>query len=161
MKGLLGTLGALVVAAGVCWQPASALSATSNTHRILLGGKVLTIKQGFANAGPKAAVVFAGKRLGGYDHEAVRLYMIWFTDDGDFVVLHIWPGNPHCNGYFQVLTVLKGRLVRTKPFGGCLPGWVEPGEDRITFRFRNFAKSLTKPKIITWVFRHGVLARVK
>ena len=73
MKGLLGTLGALVVAAGVCWQPASALSATSNTHRILLGGKVLTIKQGFANAGPKAAVVFNGKRLGGYDHEAVRL----------------------------------------------------------------------------------------
>ena len=143
---------------------ASAASAktvqTRDSHRIHIGGKILTITEGDHYQGAKPAkITFAGKQVGDFKHLRVRVYGKYEVGDRKVVVLHVWTGGISCNAHFQVLYVTKGKLQMSKLLGKCHTGFVDQDDDKLYFRFKTYTGG--KDKVDTrFVFENGRLTRI-
>ena len=135
--------------------------ATQDTHRIHIGGKVLAITEGNHHAGgTKAKITFAGKPVGDYKQQRVRLYGKFDLNGAKVIVLQVWNGGLSCHGYLQVLHVQEGKLKVSKLLGKCHQGTADVVGDKLYLRFKVYS-SADRYKVETrYVFEDGQLIRI-
>ncbi len=136
-------------------------AATQDSHRIHLGGKVLTITEGGGQqAAPAAKVTFDGKQITGFEDVRVRVYGKFHVEGAKVVVLHVWTGGLSCNGYFQVLHVKDGKLQVSKRLGKCQSGFADMEHGKLYLRFKTYTSSDTYRTETRYVFEDGRLIRI-